>query len=55
MKPSQVRAVLWLVPMAIYVAMLGWKFGLGLIGFIGLSYVTQHIVRKMVPDQKQRQ
>lgn len=54
MKPSHQRtgykALLWMIPMAIYVSALGLKFGLGLLGFLILGHAMNKLADKILPE-----
>lgn len=54
MKPSHHRAgykaLLRLIPISIYVATMGWKFGLALLGFIFLGAVVDKLANKILPE-----
>lgn len=57
MKPSNLqtfrpglKALLWIIPVTIYASALGWKFILGLVGFIILGHAMNRLAEKILPE-----
>lgn len=52
MKPSNHRALtalLWFIPVTLYFAAMGWRFSVGMIGFIVLNAILSKLIVKILP------
>lgn len=52
MKPSHQRTILSIIPISLYIAALGWRFAVGLVGLGLLQFILAKLVVKMVPLEK---